>query len=677
MRLCSRLLPAVLTAALTATLPVLAAPASAAAPPAAGYHALAIRHVTTVKVAAHKTRVVGVGGHAGVPARGVAAVMVGLSSSAPKRTGGITAWADGTSRPANALLALTAGVPSSASGLVRVSASGRIRLFNSSAATISVALDVSGYVASTSATGSGALHVVAPSRVLTAAKLSAKHTKTVTVAGHAGVPRSGASAVAVTVVVSGATASGPLYVYPAGSTRPTDPVARASSGRSSTAFAMVALGSGGRLVVSDTASRGSLRVTLVVAGYVTSAVVSGAGHYAPVGPSRLVHATIKAHRTLGVTVGGRAAIPQRGVAAAALTTTVLGAPATGRVVAYAAGAKRPSAAGVAFARGATVAGSALVPLSSTGKVTLYNSSSRTVSVVVDVAGYVRSSTAAAPKAGVGRYVRDIDGSVNDASVMRADGVQDATAGASFVLLHIGAQSTDKTGVKLSVVNTPLTYAALVTAINAYVDGFVSVAPNSTATIAIATNNDGDFTTYTASQKGIDWATKVVNPVQAHAAADRVVVAAANDIEPDGVSTEKQAEQWESAYLGATTAKLYFVGSADGCPTSFASTANCNHGWTQAQLYKLSHGINTSRVFALPQIYTTGQATQWANIAATGHSAAGIAGALTERAACPSAAPGCPTGSLRPADGWVALRTALSTRFATVPTLTSVDLRIDG
>jgi len=234
-----------------------------------------------------------------------------------------------------------------------------------------------------------------------------------------------------------------------------------------------------------------------------------------------------------------------------------------------------------------------------------------------------------------------------------------------VLLHIGAQRNDRSGVLLSATDRTLTYAQLTTALNGYLAGFGA---RSGATVAVATNNDAnDWTHYPAGARGADWANQVVDRLTPGAG---VRVVGASDIEPGFFSTQAQAQQWEAAYLAAATTKsLIFAGSADGCPTRFGATAGtCNYGWTEAQLNTLAGG-HDSRIQALPQIYTSAQAAQWANIYATGGRRIVFAGALTEHAADP--------GQLIPQQGWARLYLALRSVQSGARLPAVVDLRIDA
>jgi hypothetical protein len=214
----------------------------------------------------------------------------------------------------------------------------------------------------------------------------------------------------------------------------------------------------------------------------------------------------------------------------------------------------------------------------------------------------------------------------------------------------------------------------VTAVQAYLDGFGAA---SGVTVAVATNNDAtDWTHYPAATRGRDWATKVVNVLTPPTG---VMAVGADDIEGGFFSTEAQAQAWETAYLGAaSTKKLIFAGSADGCPTTFGATGQtCAFGWTQAQFYALAGGKNPTQIQALPQIYLPEQAVQWADIDVTGGRAISFAGALTEHAACPTAgSPGCGFVALPPNQGWAALYLALAPLTASPAIAAVTDLRID-
>ena len=69
---------------------------------------------------------------------------------------------------------------------------------------------------------------------------------------------------------------------------------------------------------------------------------------------------------------------------------------------------------------------------------------------------------------------------------------------------------------------------------------------------------------------------IVNPVASYSASryPGTVIAGANDMEPGFSANVSQTRAWLSGYLGATTARFVFNGSADGCsscPTTTGGT----------------------------------------------------------------------------------------------------------
>jgi hypothetical protein len=280
-----------------------------------------------------------------------------------------------------------------------------------------------------------------------------------------------------------------------------------------------------------------------------------------------------------------------------------------------------------------------------------------------------------------RYVRNVRGSsAAELARMRAEGYADARANPSghayLMLLDIGGQDAYDGGVMLSATTRFVSYRDLVRDLAAYLDGYHAgqraVAP---ATIAIGTNNDMDVSAST----GAAWATRVVNPLVAHAAGwSGLRVAGANDIEPGFRATYGQTRAWLSGYLGAARAPFVFNGSADGCAWTTINR-RCNNGWTMYGLYTLAAGAAPTRMLNLPQIYNTTMAAQWKYISLTGvarnQPRVRFGGPLTEWTACYQARScGSLTGHTAWSVLWRALRSDSRLRIGTLPY--STDLRID-
>jgi hypothetical protein len=369
-------------------------------------------------------------------------------------------------------------------------------------------------------------------------------------------------------------------------------------------------------------------------------------------------------------VAGRVGVPyhQANVRAVLVTITVTSSTSTsGSVVAGGYHDASPRTASVQFAPNETVSTTAVVPPINS-HLSVYNHSNGPVSLSVTVTGWILDTDLTPPPAGVGRYVRNLErgaGAANAATMTR-EGTADA--GSSLVLLDIGAQRNDETGVQLTGTDDEahhIDYAGLVTALDSYVAAYGT--GRDTGAVLIGTSNSADdWTHYTGTMRGADWWRKVVSQVSAPAG---VSVVGASDIEPGfGTGKVSDAVKWKAAYQGTGYRPFVFNGSADGCPVDFgAPDKTCANGWTERDLLALAGGQNTE---ALPQIYDSRQAIQWANIYQTGELISeqfDFLGALTENA----------VDGTYPADqGWAALHNAGSAYNNRVQIPNVVALQVD-
>jgi hypothetical protein len=265
------------------------------------------------------------------------------------------------------------------------------------------------------------------------------------------------------------------------------------------------------------------------------------------------------------------------------------------------------------------------------------------------------------------YVRNLTGNAAlDVPMMRSMGAVDAGYNPSghryLVLLQIGGQDLTNGGVLLSATSRFISNAAVVTAMNAYLDGYSTRQKASAPlTLAIGTNNDVDV----SAAAGAVWARSIVNPVLTYARKyPNIAVAGADDIEPGFSATAGESQAWLSGYLGATPAPFVFNGSADGCST-IRTVSACNNGWSMTALQWLSGGASPTRISSLPQIYNAAMPLQWKFISLTGiqlgKPRVNFSGPLTEYTAC-SQARSC--GSLSNVVAWQQLWSAISSTVAT-------------
>jgi hypothetical protein len=628
-------------------------------------------------VAAHQLLSPTVAGTGHVVPSTATAVQVTITTPAPTASGGITAYGPAP-RPGTTNVQFITGHGESGSALVQLAA-GRINLYNAAArGTVQVVVDLTGYWAPTAAsTGPGVLHPVAPRRIIdtrygtggVAKKAIAGHQAvTAAVAGTGKPVPSGTGAVAVTITAVGPATAGGLIVYAGGATPPTEVTQYFTAQRGVSTFAVVPLSSAGTMSVYNS-SGGTVNVVVDLAGYYVAGVPLDAGALRTLTPKRaLDRSGVPSAGTVSVHVGGVGGVPRAGKTVAIVTVSVIAPVGGGGVTAWTAGQKRPGVTTVQYLTGQNVSATALVPISSSGDISLYNASSGAERLLVDIDGYLPAIAVTPPSGGsTARYVRNIDGGAGDATTMQDEGASDAAAGYTYVLLDIGAQSNDGSGVQLTLTSRNLAYGQLVAALKAYVTGYSS---GSGGLVAVGTNNEAqNWTTYTGTKRGADWATEVIDPLRSSAPSS-IKVVGADDIEPGfGTQKESDAQEWETAYLNATKAPLIFNGSADACPSTFGTTGTCAHGWTQRQLYSLAH--SGTRITVLPQIYFPEQAAQWAGIEAAGDPAGtaplSFDGSLTESVDTPDS----------PSQGWAGLYRALST-LVTTPTLPrAVDIHVDA
>jgi hypothetical protein len=162
-------------------------------------------------------------GVGGVPATGVAAVVLNATVTNTTASSFLTVWPAGGTMPVVSNLNWVPGWTVPNRVIVPVGTGGKVSFYNKFGST-DLIVDVDGYY--TDATASGNLFVAqTPVRVidtrLQGGTLGANASSTYQVSGFAGVPATGANAVEFNTTVTNTTASSFLTVYPGGSARPT------------------------------------------------------------------------------------------------------------------------------------------------------------------------------------------------------------------------------------------------------------------------------------------------------------------------------------------------------------------------------------------------------------------------------------------------------------------------
>jgi hypothetical protein len=229
---------------------------------------------------------------------------------------------------------------------------------------------------------------------------------TLSVAGVAGVPATGISAVLVSVTADQPAGSGTVTVYPDGTARPQVTDLSFSTAQASSDQVVVPVVDG--KIDLYNGSAGSTGLVAVLSGYFTSMGTNGL--LTAVSPARILNtrtglgaprARLGADGTVQLTVDGVGGVPTSGVSAVELGVTVWDPSRTGALTAFADGSSRPTASQLAFSAGQTTSGLITIPLGS-GKVDLYNGSSGPVDLTGDVTGYFSGQGAAFQAVGPAR-----------------------------------------------------------------------------------------------------------------------------------------------------------------------------------------------------------------------------------------------------------------------------------
>jgi protocatechuate 3,4-dioxygenase beta subunit len=331
-------------------------------------------------------------GKGGVPT-GASAVIINLTVTQPTASGYVTAYASGGTAPWVSNANFTPGVTVANLSLVPVGAvDGAIALKVATPGSVHVIADVQGYVVGGTVSAAGAVVPVTPARVLdtrTTQHVGTGGTISLTVAGVVGVPAD-ASAVVANITVTGTTGPGYLTAWPAGVARPTSSNVNFVTGQTVPNMAIVKVGANKSISLFN--SSGPMDMVVDIQGYVTAGTPTLPGTVQPITPTRVLD-TRDGYLPVPGNTGGwvdfdspdLAKVPQ-GVL---INLTVTEPQAPGWLSAYPDGVARPLVSNLNFTAGAVVPNLALVALSD-GYGDIYNGSTGSVHVVVDVLAYVLS-----------------------------------------------------------------------------------------------------------------------------------------------------------------------------------------------------------------------------------------------------------------------------------------------
>lgn len=353
-----------------------------------------------------------VAGKGGVPASGVAAVVLNVSVSQAARAGYVTAYPAGLLQPRTTTVAFPATQSVAGLTVVKVGTHGSVVLYTSQAAHLAV--DVTGWY-STSAGASdraGLFHPLRPARIansrmaLGVTTPGAKQTRNLPVAGRGGVPASGVGAVVLNVTAVAPTNAGSLAVYPTGASRTLASLTFAARETRSNRV-IVPLGQG-KVTLYNAA--GSTPVLVDVVGWFSGPAAlpgTGGAYFVSTNPFRLVDTRAPGGAPLGPDdwdvhdIAGRAGMPTGfGTAfpvAVVATATAYAPTKAGALTVFPPGFGKvrdsvPGTTDVHFAAGRMTSNLAVSQLHA-GRVGYYNRTG-TTGLQVDVAGYFALPTSA-------------------------------------------------------------------------------------------------------------------------------------------------------------------------------------------------------------------------------------------------------------------------------------------
>lgn len=365
-------------------------------------------------ISAGSTTSVPVVGRGGVPNSGVSAVVLNVTVTQPGSTGFLTVWASGTSRPNASSLNFVPGQTVPNLVLAPVGVDGKVSVFNGSTGTAQLIADVSGYVTSGPATAAGALVPTYPTRLLdslagigvpTTADIPALGEVSVQIAGQAGLPATGVTAVLLNVTVDRPTSFGFVTVWGSDTARPPTSNVNFAAGQTVPNLVLAPVGADGRVHLYN-GSAGQIRLIADVSGYVLAGGPSSAGTIGTLSPARVLdtrngigtesgqavtipaQGTVRVHITGGLATSG---VPVGEEAAVLLNVTVTSPRTFGYLTVFAGGTTRPATSSLNFTAYQTVPNLTFAPVGSDGSVAIFNGSLGSVAVVADVFGYVRGT----------------------------------------------------------------------------------------------------------------------------------------------------------------------------------------------------------------------------------------------------------------------------------------------
>jgi hypothetical protein len=334
-----------------------------------------------------------VAGADGIPATGVTGVVLTVTITQPTGYGFITAYPGNSDLPATSNINFAANQTVPNTIVIPVDGDGTINLHFTGEGTVDLIADLSGYFTTNAALAGDSTFVpTAATRILDTrngtglggpfpAGLGAR----LAVAGTAGIPAGGVTAVAINLTDTNATGDGFLTTWADGAPMPNTSNLTFSAGQTNAITVIVPVGADGKI---DLSFHGAGTTDLIgdVAGYFISG--TGGQKYHPVWSNRMLDTRNNSERAASYTPTPASEGTSLYPLSVTLITnlTVTGPSDDGDEIAYPDGASVPGSSNVNFTAGQTVANLTMVPTTD-NTMQIFNSSPGPTDLIVDCIGY--------------------------------------------------------------------------------------------------------------------------------------------------------------------------------------------------------------------------------------------------------------------------------------------------
>lgn len=337
----------------------------------------------------------------------VSADALTITALSPLGAGYLTAYPAGTARPGTSTLNFNRGATASNAAIVAPGGSGRITIYNGSAHAINIVADLSGYWTGGSVADDidGAYNPVPSTRLVdtrSTTPIAAVGTRSVPVAGTAGVPDSNVGAVAVNLTVTTPTGRG----YISATANATDQQGAKSRtadvsfspGRVASDLVVVPVDPDTGAISLFNGAAAPTNVVVDVVGYFTAGTPSVDGAFEASTPYRNSDTrtgspvTGRTTRKIPVVSNGTPPLFKSVVA----TISVVNQQSYGYVTAWNGSGTRPGTSSLNFVAGTAASVTVIAPVNADGTISLFNGSAGSINVIVDIHGFILNDVSGSP-----------------------------------------------------------------------------------------------------------------------------------------------------------------------------------------------------------------------------------------------------------------------------------------